>query len=266
MLSRFTAVAIVLLAAPAFSMFLFAQTDRVQPTAPAKNEKAEPAPPRSLAGIWDSGRKGVLPTTGVIRPPMTAWGQEKANSYKPGWGPREVPVALTNDPLDSCDPAGFPRQNLFELRTIQIVQNPEQVLILYQYQRVWRVIWTDGRELPKDAEPRWYGYSIGKWESDDTFVVQTSGMNENTWLDDEGDPHSSELRVEERYHRVDRNTLELTVTIDDPKTYTKPWVPINKLVLKLQPAKTDIMEMICVPTEAQEYKKIMAEPAAAPAK
>src|ERR1051325_3697093 len=130
MVSRFIAVVIGLLATQAFSIPLFAQGDRVQTSAPVKNEKAEPAPPRSLAGIWDSGRKGVLPTTGVKRPPMTAWGQGKANSYKPGWGPREVPVALTNDPLDSCDPAGFPRQNLFELRTIQIVQNPEQVLIL----------------------------------------------------------------------------------------------------------------------------------------
>jgi len=194
---------------------------------------------------------------------MTPWGQEKANSYKPGWGPREVPVALTNDPLDNCDPAGFPRNNLFELRTIQIVQNAYQLLVLYEYQRVWRVIWTDGRELPKNPdEPRWYGYSVGKWENDYTFVVDTMGVNEKTWLDDEGDPHSEEMRVEERYHRADHYTIELTVTVIDPKTFTQPWVAINKLPLKLQSPKTDIMEMICVPTEAQEYKKSMADPSA----
>jgi hypothetical protein len=243
-----------------FSSLVRAQAG--QPQAATPPVKPAPAPPHDLSGIWDSGQKGVLPTTKVVRPPMTPWGQAKAAEYKPGWGPREVPVGLTNDPLDSCDPAGFPRDDLFELRNIQIVQNPNQVLILYEYQRIWRTIWTDGREIPKDAEPRWYGYSTGKWVSDDTFVVQTVGMNEKSWLDDEGDPHSADLKVEERYHRVDHDTIELTVTVDDPKAYTKPWVPIDKLVLKLQPPTTDIMEMICVATEALEYKKTMADPAA----
>jgi hypothetical protein len=215
-----------------------------------------------LSGIWDSGRKGILPTTGIKKPPMTAWGQEKANTYKPGWGPREVAVGLTNDPLDNCDPAGFPRDDLFELRIVQIVQTPTQVLMLYQYQQAWRVIWTDGRELPKKIDPRWYGYSVGKWESDDTFVVQTVGTDDRTWLDDEGDPHSSDLRVEERFHRVDRDTLQLTVTIDDPKAYTKPWVGVDNIVLKLQPPNTEVMQMICAPSEVESYKKAVAEPAA----
>lgn len=72
-------------------------------------------------------------------------------------------------PANSCDPAGFPRSNLFELRAIQIVQTSNQMLILYEYQRVWRVIWTDGRELPKDPDPSLYGYSVGKWVDDNTF-------------------------------------------------------------------------------------------------
>jgi len=228
-----------------------------------KEQNTGPAPRRDISGIWDSGRKGVLPTTNVPRPPMTDWGKEKANTYKPGWGPREVPVALTNDPLDVCDPAGFPRNDLFELRTIQAVQNPVETLILYQYQRVWRAIWTDGRALPKQVDdPRWYGYSVGRWEDDYTFVVDTTGVNESTWLDDEGDPHSEQMTVEERFHRVDAETMELTVTVTDPKTYTAPWLAINKLPLKLKPATTDIMEMICVASEAQEYKKTLADPAA----
>jgi hypothetical protein len=162
--------------------------------------------------------------------------------------------------LDSCDPAGFPRDLLFELRPFQVVQTGKQVLMMYQYQRVWRVIWTDGRALPKDADPSWYGHSIGKWEDDFTFVVQTVGTDERTWLDNAGDPHSGELRVEERYHRVSRDKMELTVKIDDPKAYTEPWIARDKFRLKLMPANTDIAEMICAPSEAEEYKKTMANP------
>jgi len=165
-----------------------------------------------------------------------------------------------NDPLDSCDPAGFPRNLLFELRPFQTVQTPNQVLMLYQYQRVWRVIWKDGRELPKDPDPQWYGYSVGKWTDDYTFVVETVGMDERTWLDNAGNPHSSELRVEERSHRLDHDTMELTVKIDDPKTYTEPWLGRDKFRITLLPANKAFMEMICAPSEAEAYKKVIANP------
>jgi hypothetical protein len=107
-----------------------------------------------------------------------------------------------------------------------------------------------------------YGYSVGKWVDDTTFVAETVGLEEKTWLDNSGDPHSSDLRVEERFHRVDRDTLDLTVTIDDPKVYTKPWVAGDKVALKLQPPAREINEMFCVPTEMEAYKKLMANPAA----
>ena len=184
-----------------------------------------------------------------------------ADTYKPGDGPRKVEVGMINDPLDGCDPAGFPRSLFFELRPFQIVQTPNQVLMLYEYQKVWRVIWTDGRELPKDPEPRWYGYSVGHWEDDYTFVVNTVGSDSRTWLDNAGDPHSDNMKVTERYHRVDRDTLELTVMIDDPTIYTKAWVGRDKLPLKLQPSTFDIREMICAPSEANKYKMEFAAPA-----
>jgi len=261
--NRFVVAVIEIGAALICSGVTLAQSSQPQqlPTT-KKEEKSAPALPRDLSGIWDAGRKGILPSTGAVKPPMTPWGQEKLNANKPGFGPREVPAALTNDPLDTCDPAGFPRDDLFELRILQIVQTSNQVLILYQYQRAWRAIWTDGRELPKNPDTRWYGYSVGKWETDDTFVVETVGTDERTWLDDEGDPHSEELRTEERFHRIDRDTLELTVTVDDPKTYTRPWVAVNKVVLRLQPPTTEVMEMICAPSEVEAYKKAVADPAA----
>src|SRR5438874_542607 len=219
-----------------------------------------PAPHRDISGIWDAFAAGIQPTGVKSHAPFTAWGEKMADSYKPGDGPRKVPLALINDPLDGCDPAGFPRDLFFELRPFKVVQTPDQVLILYEYQRVWRAIWTDGRELPKDSESRWYGYSVGRWEDDYTFVVDTAGTDERTWLDNAGDPHSDQLRVVERYHRLNQNTLELTVTLDDPKAYTKPWTPRDKLPLRLIPPGTDLMEMIPSATEAAAYKKSMAEP------
>jgi len=241
-----------------------AQTTRAQQT---QTKKSGPAPRRDMSGIWEVENtiEGISPAGVRSHAPFTAWGANVANNvYKPGDGPRKVPIGNVNDPLDSCDPAGFPRDLLFEFRPFQVVQTANQVLMMYQYQRVGRVIWTDGRALPKDPDPRWYGYSIGKWEDDQTFVVQTSGLDERTWLDNAGDPHSSEMRVEERYHRVDHDTLEITVKIDDPKTYTAAWLARDKLRLKLLPANTDIMEMICAPSEAEEYKKVIANPATGP--
>jgi hypothetical protein len=226
-----------------------------------KASPSGPAPRRDISGIWDAFRGGIGALGVKNHAPFTEWGEKTANSYKPGDGPRKVEVGLINDPLDRCDPAGFPRDLFFELRPFQVVQTPNQVLMLYEYQKVWRIIWTDGRELPKDPEPRWYGYSVGHWEGDDTFVVETAGMDDRTWLDNAGDPHSGDIRVEERYHRVDQDTIELTVKVDDPKAYKEPWLGQNKLALKRQPANFDIREMICAPSDIEAYQKEFAEPA-----
>ena len=225
----------------------------------APKTNAAPAPRRDIAGIWDAGAIGIGPT-GYESAPWTDWGKEKAASYKPGNGPRSVYEADINDPLSTvCDPSGFPRLVMYETRPFQVVQTPNQVLILYMFEKRWRVIWTDGRALPKDPDPRWYGYSVGRWEDDYTFVVNTVGMDERTWLDNSGNPHSVERKVEERYRRVNRDLMELTVTIDDPKTYTRPWTPRNRMPLTLAPANFDMMEMICSPTEVMDFRKNISE-------
>jgi hypothetical protein len=195
------------------------------------------------------------------QPPYTPLGLETLNTHNPSNGVRSVLPADTNDPVVYCDPQGFPREDLYELRTTQILQTPVNVVVLYQFGRIWRVVWTDGRDLPKDPEPRWFGYSVGKWVDDYTFVVQSSGMDERTWVDRAGRPHSADLRVEERFHRVDHDTLELTVTIDDPKMYTKPWVALDKLSFKSKPPNFDVREMICSPSEFAEYNKVIGKPA-----
>ncbi|PYU20437.1 MAG: hypothetical protein DMG30_21045 [Acidobacteria bacterium] len=188
-------------------------------------------------------------------------GLEALKRTKPTIGLRSVLPGETNDPVAYCDPQGFPREDLFQLRTTQILQTPVSVIILYQFDRIWRVIWTDRRELPKDPEPRWFGYSVGKWVDDYTLVVETSGMDERTWLDLVGRPHSGDLRVEERFHRVDHDRLEWTVTIDDPKMYTKSWVALDKFPMKLQRPDFDVREMICSPSESAEYDKLIGNPA-----
>ena len=219
------------------------------------------APTRDLTGTWDAGGAGIggsgqAADRAAATAPLTPLGEAMARKNKPGNGPRSAPVADINDPLSTIgDPSGFPRLLTFELRPVQIFQTPTQVVMLYMFEKRWRVIWTDGRELPKDPDPRWYGYSVGRWENDDTFVVQTIGLDDRTWLDNSGSPHSTDLRVEERYHRVSQNMLELTVTIDDPKAYTKPWLARNKLPLRLMPANVDLMEMIPAASEAQAYTK-----------
>ena len=229
-------------------------------------QKPAPAPPRDISGIWQPVRaiEGIQPSGALNMPadgkpehelPYTPAGLEAFKRHRPSNGPTEVAAADENDPAHVCDPQGFPRENLFELRATQFIQTQFQVVMLYTYDRVYRVVWTDGRQLSKDPDPRWFGYSVGRWKDDNTFVVETNGTDERTWMDNAGRPHSEDLRVEEQFHRVDHDNMELTMIIDDPKFYTKPWVALDKLQLKLMPPNTDLVEMMCSPTEIAEYNR-----------
>jgi hypothetical protein len=235
-----------------------------------KDYKPGPAPKRDLSGIWepaDGWRAGVQATGARDFPsdrthtlPFTPLGEQTWRAHKPGFGVTAVEIQYNNDPFNICDPIGMPRINLFNLRGVQIMQTKKQVLLLYQNSQVWRNLWMDGRELPAELpEPRWYGYSVGKWTDDYTFVAHTRGLDERTWIDNAGRPHSDELDVEEMFHRADADTIELTVTINDPKMYTKPWVALNKFRLGLLPDSFDIREQLCSPSEAANYNTIQAE-------
>ena len=229
--------------------------------APAK--ASSPAPRRDLTGKWNAlGFSGVSPG-GIRTSPPTALGQQLMDANKPGDGPRKSPViSVINDPHTTvCDPVGFPRMLLFELRPFQIVQTPNQILMLYTYDQRWRVIWTDGRPLPDSPDPRWFGYSVGRWQDDSTLIVESNGTMENSWLDNAGNPHSADMRVTERYHRVDADSIELTVTITDPAVYTTPFNAREKLKLERMPADTASPEMVCVASDAINYQKMMSTPA-----
>lgn len=124
---------------------------------------------------------------------------------------------------------------------VKIVQTPNLMVMLYEYQTLFRQIFTDGRALPQDPNPTWMGYTVGHWEGD-TLVVTTAGYNDRTTLDLAGHPHTEALRVTERYHRRDAGHLDLQVTFEDPKSYTRPWtVPVQ---FDLVP-DGDLIEYIC---------------------
>jgi hypothetical protein len=240
------------------------------PVRAVQPQKPAPAPRHDIGGTWDPGLTsgiqifgaGARPDDGnpAHQPPYTALGREMLNRNKPTGGPRSVLPGETNDPIMVGDPQGLPREELSELRVTQIVQYPEKVLLLYTYGRVWRVIWTDGRDFPKEMEPRWFGYSIGKWVDDTTLLVETRGVDERTWVDHSGRPHSADMRFREWFHRVDQNSLELSMQIDDPKVYTKPWVALYKLPFALRPPDFDVREMIFAPSDDAEYERLLANP------
>jgi hypothetical protein len=241
-------------------------------TVPAKGKRTTrgPAPRHDISGTWDPGEVGIqifgagaMPADGKPEHvlPFSPAGLEAFNGNKPNGGNSGVLLAENNDPVFACDPQGFPREDLYELRTTQIYQMPEKIVMLYTFGRVWRVIWMDGRELPKDPEPRWYGYSVGKWVDDTTLLVESNGLDERTWIDRAGRPHSGDLRVEERFHRVDHDHLELSVRINDPQMYTKPWVALDKMRFELQPDDFDVREFICAPSEYRDYNKEVGDPA-----
>ncbi len=241
------------------------------------------APRRDMSGIWDTvqtlgtsgmiehpallpggrGQEGGRPDeTGIAKPlPYTAAGLEALKANKPsGPGVRQVDSVLTNDPAGKCDPLGFPYMFSWEFRTINVVQTPKQTIMLSPFYGNYRLIWTDGRQPPSDPDPRYNGYSVGKWTDDYTFTVETVGLLPKTWLDHAGRPHSDQLKVDETYHRVAGDTIEYTMKITDPVMYTEPWIGVNKLVLHKLPDDFDIPELLCSPSEFAEYNNQVASP------
>jgi hypothetical protein len=125
------------------------------------------------------------------------------------------------------------------------------VVILYEAIHSYRQIFTDGRSLPKNPNPAWFGYSVGRWDGD-VFVVDTAGFNDNVWLDNLGRPATSQLRVTERFTRRSFGRMDIDITIDDPKAYTRPWTVTQSLAF--QP-DTELLEYIC--DENNKYFQII---------
>jgi len=147
-------------------------------------------------------------------------------------------------PSTHCLPTGIPLSTLVS-EVHKIVQAPGLIVILLELDNAHRQIYTDGRKLPADPQPSWLGYSVGKWEGD-TLVVDTVGFNDKAWLDVIGHPRSESMHLTERYHRRDFGHLDVELTIDDPKMYTRPFsIKVTHLLVP----DSDILEYFCAENE-----------------
>ena len=206
-----------------------------------------PAPPPAQA----SGRRNIIPLAVLTSQfwnlgasfqdglPFTPWGAELHR--------QRVASNSKDNPDAHCLPLG-----LMQLHTHsqprKMIQTPSETVILYEANAGIRQIFTDGRLLPADPQPWWFGYSAGHWEGD-TLVVETSGFRDLGWLDVEGSPLTESGKLIERFRRPDYGHLEIQVTIDDPKAYTRPWtVTVYQRLL----ADTELIEFICQENERDE--------------
>jgi hypothetical protein len=149
-----------------------------------------------------------------------------------------------DDPHAHCLPPNFPRAFSFP-QYIKILWTPGELVILHEFNATYRQIFLDGRPLPVDPLPSWSGYSSAHWDGD-TLVVESSGFRDDLWLDLSGSPLSDAARVTERFRRVNYGTLEIDVTVDDPKAYTRPWTVTLKQAIVLG---TELIEEICLENE-----------------
>jgi hypothetical protein len=225
--------------------------------------------PRDFSGYWHRKSRLVtfsnVPTgpTDTRNPeaPFTAEGKKRFDANKPGYGPRVT--MQRNDPIGRCEPMGLIRNLNAEITephpTFRIVQTPGRIIQFFEYRHDWREIWMEGQKLPKwdEVDPKWNGYSVGRMEGD-TLVLETTGLDERAWLDKWGYPLSEQIHVEERYRRLDAETLELTITITDPLLYTGPWKSDTKLYqLDPEKAKRWDEQIYCVPSEEFPLQKLI---------
>jgi hypothetical protein len=212
----------------------------------AQRGTAQPRPPAAPAPRWPDGRINLGAPLGqnglwerrnehlVINPksyqadatktarvhidqvPLQPWARELTN-YRHA-------LSLASEPYTRCKPAGGPRQFMSPYG-LEIVEMPElKLMFIFNISNAmsYRRIYMDGRSHPKDIAPTYLGHSVGRWEGD-TLVIDSVGFSENAWMNRDGLPHTSQLHLVERLTRVNFETLNYEVTIDDPGAYTAPW-------------------------------------------
>jgi hypothetical protein len=217
---------------------------------PACAEQVAQFDPHDLSGYWTGPPPSERPPENS-HPPYTEAGQQRMIERAPdyieasnwpdefGEAPGCRTVSCRNDPMFSCNPMGFPRITWEENEVFEIVQLPDRIMHFYQWDRVLRELWMDGRELPSgetllDIGPNWYGHSVAEWEGD-TLVVNSTGFEPRAWPDQYGHPLSADARIEERFRLIDADTMEGRMTIDDPANYTGPWEPQIRIFTRVQP-------------------------------
>ncbi len=230
------------------------------PRTPDKRVNLDAPAPRTadgkpdLSGVWESVRSGSgQQVVGVDPPPLSRtsqfWnigaGLEGDLPLRP-WASelrnKRVADVSKDNPDAHCLPIGFTQLHNHP-QPRKIIQTPSLIVMLYEANGGVRQIFMDGRALPdNDPQPWWYGYSVGRWEGD-TLVVETTGFRDGGWLDVNGAPLTDAAKLTERFRRVNYGNMEIEVTVDDPKAYTRPWTAV-KMHHRLLPDE-ELIEFVC---------------------
>jgi hypothetical protein len=264
-----TLLSALLLVPPVFAQWPAYPTPGVPKTTDGKPNLAGPTPKTAdgkpdLSGIWQYTRPPGPPPTAPTNSqnearevvPLAVRLSQFWNlgaSFKDGlpfqpWAAELHRQRVASNSKDNPDAHCLPL-GLMQFHTHgqprKMIQTPGEIVILYEANGGIRQIFTDGRTAPKDPQPWWFGYSVGKWEGD-TLVVENTGFRDLGWLDVEGSPLTESGKIIERFRRPDFGHLEIVVTIDDPKAYTKPWtVTVNQRIM----LDTELIEFVCAENE-----------------
>jgi hypothetical protein len=237
----------VLLATVASAQWMNYPTAGIPRTPDGKPNLDAPAPKGAdgkpdLSGLWEPVSRGADPqfldiaknVTGGL--PFQPWAAELVKTRRADEN--------KDDPDGHCQPLGLVKMHLHPYPR-KMIQLPGLLLILFERNTEYRQIFTDGRPLPEDPQPGFNGYSVGKWDGD-TLVVESIGFKDGLWLDISGTPLTDAAKVTERFRRPNFGKLEIEVTVDDRKAYTKPWsITVNQSIA----LDTDMLEFVCQENE-----------------
>ena len=258
-IGQVTLSAALALCAPVFGQWLNYPTPGISRLPDGKPNLNAPAPKTAdgkpdLSGLWepvgpaDSTFAGATARDSQFQNigsqvqgglPLQPWAADLLQA--------RVAVNSKDDPDSRCQPLGPIKMHLHPYPR-RIIQVPGMLIILFERDTAYRQIFTDGRPLPVDPQPGYNGYSTGKWDRD-TLVVETIGVKDGTWLDVRGTPMTEAGKITERLRRPSFGKLEIDITLDDPKAYTKPWsIRVNQSFA----ADTDMLEFVCLENEKDQ--------------
>ena len=204
--------------------------------------QGDPRAPNGLFGLGESLNsryfRDILSDFKPEERPLTPLGVERLRQH--------IQTGAFNPTLN-CLPDGVPHGDLLP-EPFKIMHTPGVIVMLYEVETTFRQIFMDGRKLPADMSPTWQGYSVGRWDGD-TLVIDSAGFNDRSWLDARGTPRSTDMRIEERFHRRDYGHMDLTIMITDPQIFTKP---ISFSVVEELLPDTDLLEHYCVENERDD--------------
>ena len=206
-----------------------------------------------LSGIWKAVTRPCASCTDPVAEQFLdfGFGVKGGLPYQP-WAAALVQQRTArlgrDDPYSQCLPAGVPRTHVIPVFGSKFVQLPRMLIILNERNATYRQVFLDGRPLPTDPQPSWNGYSSGRWTGD-TLIVETNGLRDGVWLDRKGSPLTDAASVIERFRRINVGTMEVTISVTDPKAYTAPWT--TTVTESLMP-DTDLIDAYCLENERDQ--------------